>query len=235
MSFFPYSSGIEINGGNFLNIAGNMNVDSAQPLGPLPDLGFGVEWEYGRELLGPERSGRASATRRPLPYAEDISTRPQILSGLRDSSIVRTDDPAIFRQNLPSTAQWTPSFRNSVQIPQYPFSSQPEPRIEAAFLPPLMISGTSTPQNNHDFYPGFSNRTISYPSTSAASGNCGNDRHPFPNTVREFARESDGVVSTVPWDRPEHQGKTSIHGGTFINSSVSHIQRQGETGEPMHL
>lgn len=42
-----------------------------------------------------------------------------------------------------------------------------------------------------------------------------------------------GTINTspFPWNHPPHEPRTNINGGTFISRNVTHIQRQGETGE----
>ncbi|KAJ7445938.1 hypothetical protein B0H11DRAFT_2249115 [Mycena galericulata] len=91
---FPSSSGVHINGGNFYDIAGNMNVQSVQPLwrSEVLEIGSVEAGRSGRRLMGVERAQRClGGGVRMLPYGEfliaifdffnpreDISHRPRV-------------------------------------------------------------------------------------------------------------------------------------------------------------
>ncbi|KAJ7466869.1 hypothetical protein FB451DRAFT_400086 [Mycena latifolia] len=78
MPFFASSSGVQINGGNFYDIGGNMNLQSLrQPeTDPLMALHLSAAPNTNRPLVGPDRRDRHAGSTRMLPY--DISHRPQI-------------------------------------------------------------------------------------------------------------------------------------------------------------
>jgi hypothetical protein len=72
MPFFSSSSGVQINGGNFYDIAGDIHLQCAQPPGsgneqlmPLP-----LPASVGRLLSGPERHQRHTGAAMILPYGE---------------------------------------------------------------------------------------------------------------------------------------------------------------------
>ncbi|KAJ6574412.1 hypothetical protein B0H19DRAFT_1124418 [Mycena capillaripes] len=77
MPLFSSSSGFQINGGSFIDIARDVNIQSAAPTDFLAELS--LLGAYGRQLPGPDRSVRQTETARMLPY--DISRRPQISLG----------------------------------------------------------------------------------------------------------------------------------------------------------
>jgi len=73
MPIFSDTSHVQITGGNFIDIGGDFNLESIQPLGSvdidgvLTGLEFGVAEESGRHLLGGERSEKVRGPRM-LPY-----------------------------------------------------------------------------------------------------------------------------------------------------------------------
>lgn len=74
MLFFALSSGVQINGGSFYDVAGDMNVESAHPtgLGQLYNNPGALEFlstqDTVRRLSGPDRNGRRGAGSRMLLY-----------------------------------------------------------------------------------------------------------------------------------------------------------------------
>jgi hypothetical protein len=72
MPFFASASGIQINGGNFVDNAGNINIHTAQlttgqnsdPLGALESIAQGTN----HQLLGVERNERQIGAVRTRPY-----------------------------------------------------------------------------------------------------------------------------------------------------------------------
>jgi hypothetical protein len=72
MPMISSSSGFQINGGNFYEIAGDMNLHGTQPTvgpnsNPLTAL-IGVTEGPSRRLLGVERNGRHGGAARAPPY-----------------------------------------------------------------------------------------------------------------------------------------------------------------------
>jgi hypothetical protein len=72
MPLFSSSSDVQINGGNFIDIGGDMTVH-AQPgeagLNALAELAlFGSTDESNHQYLGPDRSVRHTGAARSLPY-----------------------------------------------------------------------------------------------------------------------------------------------------------------------
>ncbi|KAJ7436899.1 hypothetical protein B0H11DRAFT_2294626, partial [Mycena galericulata] len=82
MPLFSSSSGVQINGGNFYDIGGDLNLESAhvaaQNLQTLTALEFGWNEDSRRQLMGAERTERRRGSTRMLPY--NISRRPQFAS-----------------------------------------------------------------------------------------------------------------------------------------------------------
>ncbi|KAJ7035191.1 hypothetical protein C8F04DRAFT_1233840 [Mycena alexandri] len=133
-------------------------------------------------------------------------------------------------------------FESALALPnavpsRYPFSAQPQPGFEMFFHLPAMIGDTSHTRNAlncPDFYPGPTNRAITYPSAHSEPhlNSAGEPGHPFPGDVREPARDSNVALTNRPdylWDRPQDRSRTSIQGSTFIGGNVN-IQRHGEIG-----
>ncbi|KAJ7907954.1 hypothetical protein B0H13DRAFT_2331818 [Mycena leptocephala] len=96
MSLFRWSSNIDINGGNFLDISGDFNIHTTQHAGmgqdsePLAAPDSGWMQEPKRQLPRRERNGQHVESARMVPYVEDISRRPQLLGPTHDSPA--TDD-----------------------------------------------------------------------------------------------------------------------------------------------
>ncbi|KAJ7702080.1 hypothetical protein B0H16DRAFT_750441 [Mycena metata] len=89
MAFFPSSSGFQINGGSFINIGRDINIQSAEPTELLKELSVLDASSSWRQLHGPDRSVRCTETMRMLPY--DIFRRPQI--SLRPGETVSDERP----------------------------------------------------------------------------------------------------------------------------------------------
>ncbi|KAJ7489263.1 hypothetical protein FB451DRAFT_1362202, partial [Mycena latifolia] len=60
MPFFSSSSGVQVNGGNFYDIAGDINVRSVRPVGSTQSAN--------RLLSGPDRRDRHMGRSARLPY-----------------------------------------------------------------------------------------------------------------------------------------------------------------------
>jgi hypothetical protein len=69
---FADSSGVQINGGLFYNVAGDVNVQSIQPPGnedeALMAFQLGLTEGSSRQLAGVQRSGRHGSQMKNLPY-----------------------------------------------------------------------------------------------------------------------------------------------------------------------
>ncbi|KAJ6551280.1 hypothetical protein B0H19DRAFT_1378054 [Mycena capillaripes] len=97
MPLFTSASGVQVNGGSFIDVAGDMNVYMAQLTIeeegslPLSALDFTSSEGPGRQVPGDDESGRRGAAERMPPH--DVSHQPQIL-GRSDSSSRRYDEPS---------------------------------------------------------------------------------------------------------------------------------------------
>ncbi|KAJ7085033.1 hypothetical protein C8R44DRAFT_687874, partial [Mycena epipterygia] len=133
-----------------------------------------------------------------------------------------------FAYSHPSSAQ----FPNS-RLFQNRFEPQSGPGFEPLFYPPGVIDDGSRSRystDRHGFYPGGSNRAITYqqshfePHYSTLSGS----NYPFPSEDGGRGPESNATLIDHPdflWDRPQEGPRTNIHGSTFISGNVNHVQR----------
>ncbi|KAJ7870703.1 hypothetical protein B0H13DRAFT_2280573 [Mycena leptocephala] len=92
MPLFTSASGFQINGGTFIDNAGDMNIihpPQAMPGQNMGALEFVTEGPS-HELLGADRNDRGAGAARMLPY--DVSQRPQILNRTQSSSLLVADE-----------------------------------------------------------------------------------------------------------------------------------------------
>ncbi|KAJ6598338.1 hypothetical protein DFH09DRAFT_1131551 [Mycena vulgaris] len=210
MPLFASSSGVQINGGNFYDIAGNMNLQSAQPAiesesrraiefpSPLADV-------TGRLLSGPERWNRHMGAARVLPY--DNSHRPRIMGSLGSRSAHHEDQ---HESTLPFNPPSQTSPFTHAHNPGHSHFNHRSPReaIHAVIEDhPTHYGSRRSPAGNHPV-------------------------GPFPTELRGQT-PLDSAVSVVdppvfPWNNPPHEPRTRINGGTFISGNVNHLN--GETG-----
>ncbi|KAJ7442968.1 hypothetical protein FB451DRAFT_1413884 [Mycena latifolia] len=225
MPFFASSSGAQINGGNFYDIGGNMNLQSlGQPeTDPLMALHLGTTPNTNRPLLGPDRRDRHAGSARMLPY--DISRRPQIER--------HSDD----LHGPPTTTETT--LLSSVS------EAGPIPEIAVSAFLPLDLeldqpSARDYHTTNNDPYPSPANHRLSeYPpylsSTTWGGSGLGelpSNPYPPPDLTGDAGEHPLALSAFPAWDRPRHEPQTNINGGTFISAhgDVNHIQRHGEPG-----
>ncbi|KAJ7097683.1 hypothetical protein C8R44DRAFT_859837 [Mycena epipterygia] len=245
MPLFASSSGVQINGGSFYDIAGGMNVQSIQPPGYNYELVSALEFNStqgsNRRSLGPERHGRMAAggAARMSPY--DSVFRPQIPSHGHGSS---------FTDHRPSFTSTSSTFVPALPGPiLYP---HPTPESQCAFVEPAFHPVLhSLAKNTNDNLSGSQNSSvdnrclsvyagdsaITYPSTDLelASNAIGQPDHlidggDLPQVESAAARINYPILQK---DNSQYKPETSINGGTFIGGNVTHIQRHGETG--LHL
>ncbi|KAJ7021822.1 hypothetical protein C8F04DRAFT_259065 [Mycena alexandri] len=76
MPLFTSSSGVQINGGNFIDIAGDINIQSARPILGRDSALAEMFSSAGRDSLGPDRTIPQARAAKRLPY--DVSRRQQI-------------------------------------------------------------------------------------------------------------------------------------------------------------
>jgi hypothetical protein len=238
MSLFPSASGFQINGGSFLDIAGDINLlelhTTQRTIGPGLEQGNPLMVEFmttgkgsGRQLLGLERNDRQIGAARVSPYgmlpvleigmsltlSKDISRRPQLLGR---------------SPNLPP--EWPPSVGPSALLPSHSIprpSSFSQPESDQLAVPrPLSNDGDTSGDGCRQFHP-----AIEYPSANHCDGTrSSSNRHP-PRVSSNLAIAVNRSV--FAGDYPLDQ-QTSISGGTFIGgnvNNVNHIQRNGETGK----
>ncbi|KAJ7465918.1 hypothetical protein FB451DRAFT_418073 [Mycena latifolia] len=224
MPFFPSSSGVQISGGNFYDIAGDINLQSAQPPGsetellmplPLPE-------SVGRLLVGPERHQRHTRAAMLVPY--NISRHPEIrdrsqhpverqrLISAGPASLPLILDPSTYRMSLSSSSFYPPSTSG--------YTNSRNPLANLADLCEL--------------YPPA--RAINESTDHVSS----NPERRSPLDVQPVSTEFGGELEApwsfyginhpaLPWDG--HQLKTNINGGTFIGGNINHIQHgRGEPG-----
>ncbi|KAJ6536693.1 hypothetical protein DFH09DRAFT_1401111 [Mycena vulgaris] len=204
MPFFPSSSGVQINGGNFYDIAGDMNLQSAQPpradseqLTPLQSLGL---------LLGPAEHEQHAGATMMLSY----------VCAHRDAA-----STVMLRPPLPSPS-----------IPPI-YHGQSQLEFDQSFEYPPSTTESSLRAELPDTYYGanFLNRAIEYPSKNYEERSPPGIR-PSPNDFCSEAPLNFNAVNyaVLPW-AGSHEPKTNINGGTFIGGNVNHIQHgRGEPG-----
>ncbi|KAJ6598346.1 hypothetical protein DFH09DRAFT_1131566 [Mycena vulgaris] len=193
MPFFPSSSGVQINGGNFYDIAGNMNLQSAQPA-IESESQRAIEFPSaqaevtGRLLSGPERRNQHMGAARVLPYGASF----------------HSSEPHMDQHE--STSPSTPLSRN-LPYPHSPNLGHSElnhrPPREAINKvienPPTDYGSRPSPTGNH-------------PVPTDLRGH-----RPLDSTVSVVNSQ------VFPWNTPPHEARTSINGGTFISGNVNHI------------
>ncbi|KAJ7861340.1 hypothetical protein B0H13DRAFT_2282467 [Mycena leptocephala] len=142
MPLFTSASGFQINGGTFIDNAGDMNIIHPPQLMPAQNIGaleFVAEGPS-RELSGVERNDRGFGATRMVPY--DGSQRPQILNRTQSSSLLVADEDPWATYDASG-----PSFSNSLPstfLPQeHEFNSQHH------------LGSLSTTSSSQDFTAGY--------------------------------------------------------------------------------
>ncbi|KAJ7044638.1 hypothetical protein C8F04DRAFT_1249906 [Mycena alexandri] len=129
-------------------------------------------------------------------------------------------------ESEPASQESAHATRSFVSLPpEYPFLQQP--RFS-------MFSNPPTSQNP-DFQGSYPGITPGYPSPNFEPRPSTHDRseHPSSSDVRGPTGDSDvGIFNQrpLPWERPQDEPRTSIHGSTFIGGNVNYNERQGESG-----
>ncbi|KAJ7444540.1 hypothetical protein B0H11DRAFT_2249825 [Mycena galericulata] len=250
---FSSSSNIQINGGNFYDVARDMNVLNIQTPGhdeSVLGVGSAQDEASGHRLMGIESGARM------LPY--DVSHRPHILSSsFTDArNPIRVDYPHLqpgvdlqlpqidplrgheSRDAHSRLVEPHPGLNNSSAIGYYPDWETTSRGSE--FNHPSLSATVSLVPNPQPSFPSQLNwsgdplrrprPTNIHPVSSTNSGQGPSTSGQLPRLPaaeppsRSLAQLHN---SSFPWDRPLHEPKTSINGGTFISGNVN---RYGETG-----
>ncbi|KAJ7705526.1 hypothetical protein B0H17DRAFT_1126337 [Mycena rosella] len=259
MPLFASSSGVQINGGNFYDVAGDMNIESALPLvpgrnlEPLMALQFGLTQGANRLLAGPERHERHVGTAKMLPY--DISRRPEIHghSHLPNDRHWYTSGSTILPS--PHTERADPG-SNLHRAIEYPTFTQPRSRQFGSYfssdhpewsLPAstALVSAPSNPAPSQHPDSLHSESRLPYCHSNTTGGASSSRNLPgaidsqsdladipaFPSALGEPSLRSAALIggATAEYHR-QRESKTNISGGTFIGGNVNHVQRHGEPG-----
>ncbi|KAJ7461404.1 hypothetical protein B0H11DRAFT_1872127 [Mycena galericulata] len=252
---FASSSGFQIIGGNFYDVAGSVNIRSIQP--PGSKIGSAQD-VVDRRPVGVERTQERRGGVRILPY--DISQRQHISSRSGSSSEgtpILFDYPHLQSGNelqfppIDPLRVWDE--HESSDTPSRPHDLRPDRR------PHPDVGQTSTGFESRDSLPPISaldsflpnsgpsrHRFLSQPQSS---GDAFNSRHLLtdhyhvhPADFEQGRSQPDHIPAdpplrslpmtntSFPFERPLHESKTSINGGTFIGGNVNNIQHHGETG-----
>lgn len=231
MPLFESSSGVTINGGHFIDVAGDMNVHP-EPMGqPLTALEFG--WiETKRQLSGPQSNGWNIG-------AGNGGVLPNLLtfhvSNAVPDIVSTSTEPESLPIDLPGEFELTSQEINSLSFPDGEGGSWcPQNALALPNPVPSQLGVEISGSQNSPMYP-----PNSYlgPSNSDISCRSEPDQlfsgiHP-PRQDSEsniLPKESNVALSqqpVFPWDRPQdEQTNISITGGTFIGGNVNYIQRE---------
>ncbi|KAJ7823913.1 hypothetical protein B0H13DRAFT_341419 [Mycena leptocephala] len=160
MPLFTSASGVQINGGTFVDNAGDMNIIHPLQLMPTQNIGaleFVAEGSS-RELLGVERNDRGFGAARIQPY--DVSRRPQILNRTQSSSLLLANEATVVASG--------PSFSNS---PPFTFAPQEHEFNSHHFLGSFSASHASqdfTAGYHEQFYESMNSTGSEHPLSSFA-------------------------------------------------------------------
>ncbi|KAJ7489271.1 hypothetical protein FB451DRAFT_1080788 [Mycena latifolia] len=221
MPFFSSSSEVQVNGGNFYDIAGDINVRSARPVGSTQSAN--------RLLSGPDRRDRHTGRSARLPY--NVSRRPQIV-GCSDE----------LHGPIPTSAM--------TEIGLLPSSSEANRQSFSRLELESQQSSAQDHHTNWRNDPYLGPSTYRYPSVlrSISEETVSENPHPSQYPPGDLDPPHERIHSlTFPGDlggppnvligsatgardSRQPEPKTSINGGTFISGNVNHIQRRGETG-----
>ncbi|KAF7378501.1 Nwd2 [Mycena sanguinolenta] len=201
---FANGSHFQITGGQFINVGRDINFESVQAAGNLPDVLPALDFQHaGRPLGGAERTERG-ASPRMLPY--DISQRRHFIAhpnnidtqGSSSTAASYFDAPPYGRDpRLQLYQRLTSDGRNNEN---WTWSSYPVG----------IANGRAT-----DWHPDFEQ----IPSGPVV--NTPPSLHPASASLAQNAEQH------VPWN---HLPTTNITGGTFIGGNMNRIERHGETG-----
>ncbi|KAJ7813252.1 hypothetical protein B0H13DRAFT_2468821 [Mycena leptocephala] len=241
MPLFTSASGVQINGGNFIDIAGDVNLHNLQPA--IAQNSDPLSATQSRRLLGVDRNAQNGGARL-VPY--DASRRPQILSSAsgqnpQEESWSNSAAPIQLLSNLPpftsAQPEYSPSFfKPGPQRPPVIHSSSDNGSIGTpGFEYPLsnaLISATpgeyshTSPMNRHDIDPSIIHPSIHL---QPLAGPPGEPAHSFTGDFRNDEPESSiTAINRTQWGGLQQEPKTSINIGGNLNHM--NIQRHGEAG-----
>ncbi|KAJ7821022.1 hypothetical protein B0H14DRAFT_3146902 [Mycena olivaceomarginata] len=126
------ASEVQITGGNFLNVAGDVNLHNTicQDGFPLDALGF-VSTQYpSHQLAGVERIGWQGRDVRMLPY--DVSQRPRNPGGSNSSSFYDDEPSFTAPSHVPYSSLSPPSLSSPNRVPSSKSSEYPSREFERA-------------------------------------------------------------------------------------------------------
>ncbi|KAJ7918038.1 hypothetical protein B0H13DRAFT_2269318 [Mycena leptocephala] len=235
MPLFTSASGVQINGGNFIDIAGDVNLHNLQPA--IAQNSDPLSATQSRRLLGVDRNTRNGGARL-VPY--DASRRPQILSSAsgripQEESWFNSAAPIQSLSNLPpftfAQPQYSPSFfEPGPQRPSVINYSPDNGSIgTSGFEYPLsnvLISATPG-EYGHTSSINRHHPSIIHPSSHLhpLAGLPGEPAHLFTGDFRNDEPESSiTAINRTPWGGLQQEPKTSIN----IGGNLNHIQRHGE-------
>ncbi|KAJ7861336.1 hypothetical protein B0H13DRAFT_2282464 [Mycena leptocephala] len=183
MPLFTSASGVQINGGTFIDNTGYINIIhppqamSGQNIGALEFVTDGPS----RELSGVERNDRGFGAVRMLPYVKDVLERPQILNRTQNSSLlVANEDP------WATLVASGPSFSNSLL-----FTFTPQ---EQEFNSQHFLESVSTTHSSQDFTAGH--HELFHDSMNSMSS-----EHPFSSSAHTTGTPG-GLSEISPSDNP---------------------------------
>ncbi|KAJ7918017.1 hypothetical protein B0H13DRAFT_308516 [Mycena leptocephala] len=236
MPLFTSASGVHINGGNFIDIAGDVNLHSLQPA--IAQNSDPLSAIQSRRLLGADRNTQNGGARL-VPY--DASRRPQILSSAsgripQEESWSNSAAPIQSLSNLPpftfAQPQYSPSFfKPGPQCPPVINYSPDDGSIgTSGFEYPL--SNVLTPgEHGHTSSINCHHPSIIHPSShlQPLAGLPGEPAHLFTGDFRNDEPDSSiAAINDTPWGGLQQEPKTSINIGGNLNHM--NIQRHGEAG-----
>ncbi|KAJ7918032.1 hypothetical protein B0H13DRAFT_308633, partial [Mycena leptocephala] len=234
MPLFTSASGVQINGGNFIDIAGDVNLHNLQPA--IAQNSDPLSATQSRRLLGMDRNTQNGGARL-VPY--DASRRPQILSSAsgqipQEESWSNSAVPIQLLSNLPpftfAQPQYSPSFfePGPQRPPVINYSPDNGSIGTSGFEYPLSNVltpgeyGHTSPINHH-------HPSIIYPSShlQPLAGLPGEPAHLFTGDFRNDEPESSiAAINCTQWGGLPQEPKTNIN----IGGNLNHIQRHGEAG-----
>ncbi|KAJ7823679.1 hypothetical protein B0H14DRAFT_2825851 [Mycena olivaceomarginata] len=249
---FSHASGIRINGGTFYNVSGDMNVQNIAPVHGLEasmTLGFGSTQNEGHQLGGVDRNHGHRGEVRMLPYARNNSHRVSLMS---HSSQTAAGDTRLLDIRVSHPAgEVSGSTFDPLELRDEPPESSPGKHMSASGADTMSIDHNRGDKSAHpstlsslrpksgpseyDMYAGFPTfpppvDVVPSSSRDLWAGDHNSSPDFAPGSIHPRLTESHTIPNDLAWNRPHHEPKTNIHGGTFISGSLNNIQRYGESG-----
>ncbi|KAJ6551263.1 hypothetical protein B0H19DRAFT_1236482 [Mycena capillaripes] len=229
MPLFTSAPGFQINGGSFIDNAGDINIHTSAPRpdnDPLSALEFASGEGLGRRLPGNLHTTRQLMERDcdPLPAFESVA-RSRHLPG-----VDRVGSQAGIARMLPCNASHRPHASGG----SHAADRLPSSMVSSASLPPFSAFLASTfsrphPDVSRPQPPSNGNRAIEYRTAHELGNRSVPDQHLPPGHQIPLDSEIATRYPSFPRDHPQvHQ--TSLNGRTFIGGNVNHIQPHGEPG-----